>query len=71
MNISGLVGDTLSFMYAVDFEVEKSYYGKMEVNSCPPEIRDIIMQVKIGDNADLDWWLFSMFDHFIHKIPEY
>ena len=47
INISGLVGDTLAFMYAVDFEIEKSYYGRMEVNSCPPEIKEIIMYVKI------------------------
>ena len=48
MNISGLVGDTLSFMYAVDFEIEKSYFGSMEVRSCPKPIKDIIMAVKIG-----------------------
>lgn len=54
MNISGLVGDTISFMYAVDFEVEKTYFGSMELHSCRQDIKEIIMNVKIGENARLD-----------------
>jgi hypothetical protein len=41
-------------MYAADFEIEKSYFGSMEVKSCPSKIKDIIMGVKIGEHADLD-----------------
>ena len=35
MNLTGLVGDTIVFMYTVDLEIEKKNYGEMEPHSCP------------------------------------
>jgi hypothetical protein len=54
MNISGLVGDTISFMYAVDFEVEKTYFGSMELHSCRHDIKQIILNVKLGEHGQFD-----------------
>lgn len=49
MNTTGLIGDTLVFMYTVDVEIEKKNYGEMEPYSCPDEIKDIIREVKAGN----------------------
>jgi len=42
MNITGLVGDTIVFMYTVDIEIEKKDYGETEPFSCPRDVRLII-----------------------------
>ena len=48
-NCVGLVGDTLVFMYAVDLEIEKSFFGELQPYSCPPTVREIINNVRIND----------------------
>lgn len=48
MNATGLIGDTLVFMYSMDVEIEKSGVGEPEPYNCPNKIRDIIYEVKAG-----------------------
>lgn len=49
MNATGLVGDTLVFMYTVDLEIEKKNYGEMQPYSCPESIQPIIQKVRVAD----------------------
>jgi hypothetical protein len=42
MNATGLVGDTIVFMYTVDIEIEKKNFGETEPYSCPEKVREII-----------------------------
>lgn len=49
MNTTGLIGDTLVFMYTVDIEIEKKNYGEMDPYSCPDSVNEIIREVKAGN----------------------
>lgn len=49
MDSTGLVGDTIVFMYVVDLEIEKKYYRQMEPYSCPQDAYDIIHRSRAGD----------------------
>ena len=62
MDTTGLIGDTLVFMYAVDVEIEKKNYGEMEPYSCPESIREIIREVKAGNTYVYDEWIDKHFE---------
>lgn len=49
MNSTGLMGDTITFMYTADLEIEKKHYGEMEPYSCPQEVQEIIHNIKVGE----------------------
>lgn len=49
MNLTGLVGDTLVFMYTVDLEIEKKNYGEMQPHSCPEKILEIINDIRVAE----------------------
>lgn len=50
MNTTGLIGDTLVFMYSMDIEIQKKEAGEPEPYNCPNKIRDIIYEAKAGKN---------------------
>ena len=54
MNSTGLVGDTIVFMYSADLEVQKKNYGELEPYSCPESVQDIINEVKAGNTYVYD-----------------
>ena len=49
MNLTGLVGDTLVFMYTADLEIEKKNYGEMEPHSCPESILEVINEIRVAE----------------------
>ena len=63
MNLTGLVGDTIVFMYTVDLEIEKKNYGEMEPHSCPEKPLEIINRVRVAE-AVYDSWS----DYFRNKL---
>lgn len=48
MNCTGMVGDTVVFLYFADIEIEKKDFGDAEPYTCPNSVRDIIYEVKAG-----------------------
>lgn len=52
MNTTGLVADTITFMYTADLEIEKKHFGEMNPYSCPFEVEEIIHQIKVGEILD-------------------
>lgn len=46
MNSTGLVGDTVVFMYSADLEIEKTHFSEMDPYNCPSNVQDIINEVK-------------------------
>jgi hypothetical protein len=51
INATGLVGDTIVFMYTVDIEIEKKNFGGTEPHSCPDAVREIIRKSRINEEA--------------------
>jgi hypothetical protein len=47
MNCTGLIGDTVVFMYCVDMEIERSAFGQTEAYSCPIALRPLIKESKL------------------------
>lgn len=64
MNSTGLVGDTIVFMYSADLEIQKKNYGELEPYNCPDSVRDIINEVKAGHTYIYDSWTFSEYLNF-------
>ncbi len=48
LNLTGLVGDTIIFLYFTDIEIEKKDFGDADPFTCPNSVRDIIYEVKTG-----------------------
>ena len=52
MNISGLVGDTITLLYTFDYELERYNYNEITPYSCPFSISEIIFMIRFGDESD-------------------
>lgn len=54
MNVSAVVGDTITLLYTFDYELERLNYNEITAYSCPMSIKEIINKIRFVGLEDDD-----------------